>query len=209
MSEELKDYMIVTRDFYETNALLYAANTAEMLDREWLEQFASLLPPGARVLDAGCAGGRDAQWFVARDFDVVGIDIASSFVEIAGRNAPNAEFRVASVTSLPFEAESFHGVWCSCVLIHLKKSDASLAVSEMSRVLKPGGTLYILVKSGNSEEFEADARYGGMIKFNSYFTEEEMRDMLRGFEMVAFRSVDKPVDAYRAPDRMFMLARKL
>jgi ubiquinone/menaquinone biosynthesis C-methylase UbiE len=138
----------------------------------------------------------------------VGVDIAPTFIEMARRSVPAGEFHVMSVTSLQFENSSFDGVWCSCVLIHLSKKDTAVAIGEMFRVLKPGGVLYILVKAGESEGYEADSRYEGMKKYSSYFTEDELRHLLEGFQIISVTSVDKPVDLYRAPDRIFVLARK-
>jgi SAM-dependent methyltransferase len=205
---ELPTYIAVTRDFYETNAERYASTTSGMLDLEWLERFSALLPKEARILDVGSAGGRDSAWLAERGFQVTGIDIAPTFVDMAKRSVPAAEFRVMSITALDFPDESFAGVWCSCVLIHLTKEGAARALREIRRVLSPKGPLFILVKAGLSEGFEGDPRYNDMKKYSSYYSEEELRGLLDGFDVVTVHSVDKPVDTYRAPDRLFVLATK-
>ena len=48
------------------------------------------LAPGARVLDVGCGPGRHSLELARRDFDVVGLDVARRFVELA-REAAAAE----------------------------------------------------------------------------------------------------------------------
>lgn len=43
--------------------------------------------PGDRVLDVGCGPGRHSLEFARRGFDVVGIDVSSEFITIAGEQA--------------------------------------------------------------------------------------------------------------------------
>ena len=208
MKRGFPTYREITKEFYEHNAAEYAANTAHMGDAEWLTRFAALLPAGGRVLDVGCAAGRDSQWFVQNGFEVVGIDIAPTFIVMARRHVPEAIFHEMGVEDLTFADESFDGVWCSCVLIHLSKESVREAVQQMLRVLKPGGVLYILVEAGGGEGIEADPRYGGSEKYSSYYNEDELRSILDGAALISLTTVDKAVDTYRAPDRIFILARR-
>lgn len=207
-----EDYSAVTRRFYDEHAEEYVFNTATMLDEEWLERFAAHLPAAGRVLDVGTAGGRDARWFAARGFDVVGIDNSEKMIELARRSVePGVSFQVADVRDLKeLVSEAFDGVWCSCVLIHLSKRDVPVALAELRRVLRPGGVLYALVKEGTTESFEADKRYGGARKYASYFTPLELGKLMSeaGFAELATEGIDVAVDEYRAKDRVFMLVEK-
>ncbi|MEZ5343412.1 MAG: class I SAM-dependent methyltransferase [Acidimicrobiales bacterium] len=64
------------------------------------------LVPGERILDVGCGPGRHSLALAERGFDVVGIDIAERFVEIANTNAPdNATFLVCDARDLAFDQE--------------------------------------------------------------------------------------------------------
>ena len=64
------------------------------------------LAPGARVLDVGCGPGRHAHELARRGFQVVGIDISETFVELASRNAPpGAEFICGDARTMAFETE--------------------------------------------------------------------------------------------------------
>jgi len=76
--------------------------------------------------------------------------------------------------------------------------------------LKKEGLIYVLVKYGEKEGFERDERYGGDLKFGSYFTEEALSEALVscGFRVLASTSTDKKVDEYRAQNRIFILAEK-
>ena len=55
-------------------------------------EFIKLLPKGGRVLDVGCAGGRDSKRFTQKGFKVIGIDLVDLFLKIARKNVPKAKF---------------------------------------------------------------------------------------------------------------------
>jgi ubiquinone/menaquinone biosynthesis C-methylase UbiE len=115
------------------------------------------LRPGMRVLDVGCGGGRHIrQTRLLPGITAVGVDLGAKEVgETAtmlreldnipvayGGAVPGAGPWLsvrASVYELPFADASFDCVIISEVLEHLGEDDRALA--EISRVLKPGGTL--------------------------------------------------------------------
>lgn len=66
--------------------------------------------PGSRVLDVGCGPGRHALELAERGYEVVGVDISKTFVELAQsgaaeRDLPGASFQVGDARSLAFESE--------------------------------------------------------------------------------------------------------
>lgn len=114
------------------------------------------LEDGMRVLDLGCGRGRHLHAFYwhARALDVVGLDLdyddldaaIDGFFELPPPPAApprSAVFTVGDAGRLPFADESFDRVICSEVLEHLP--DVDLALSEIDRVLKPGGRFALSV----------------------------------------------------------------
>jgi len=61
---------------------------------------AGLLSPPARVLDAGCGTGRVAVRLAELGYDVVGCDADPAMVEVARRDAPELDWRVADLAGL-------------------------------------------------------------------------------------------------------------
>ena len=59
----------VTLDFYSASAPVYVASGTRGVSRN-LPSFLDLLPSGARILELGCGGGRDAEAMIAAGFDV-------------------------------------------------------------------------------------------------------------------------------------------
>ena len=102
---------------------------------------------GKRVLDAGCGGGRNTIAMACLGAaEANGIDIGAAGIEDAKRRAAdldNVRFQVASILDIPFEDASMDLVWCAGVL--MITADEDRALDELTRVLKPGGNLYLLV----------------------------------------------------------------
>jgi ubiquinone/menaquinone biosynthesis C-methylase UbiE len=127
-------------NLFEQSVALFAERlTANRFDLEWLR--------GKTCLDAGCGGGRYsiamARFGAAR---VVGCDISESGLKDAGKRAAGmsaVEFRRASVLDLPFADETFDFCWSAGVLHHTIDPDRGL--DEVSRVLKRGGKLFLLL----------------------------------------------------------------
>ena len=64
------------------------------------------LTPGQRILDVGCGPGRHALELAGRGFQVVGIDISSTFIQLARDGAPaGASFVVGDARRMEFDAE--------------------------------------------------------------------------------------------------------
>jgi ubiquinone/menaquinone biosynthesis C-methylase UbiE len=95
---------------------------------------------GTTLLDVGCGTGRLARWIAERGASVTGIDPLAERVEIARANVPNVRFEVGQAEDLSaFSAESFDVVCMSAVLHWV--ADKKKALSEVRRVLRPGGRL--------------------------------------------------------------------
>jgi ubiquinone/menaquinone biosynthesis C-methylase UbiE len=103
--------------------------------------------PGDRVLDVGCGTG----YFAARAARVagptgrvVGIDPSPPVIRYAARHAPpGCTFHVASAQQLPYPDHSFDVVISSVALHHIAGPGRPTALTQMRRVLRPGGRLLI------------------------------------------------------------------
>ncbi|MFQ6099701.1 MAG: class I SAM-dependent methyltransferase [Anaerolineae bacterium] len=113
-------------------------------DFEWLAVKRALgLSTGAKVLDAGCGRGRFSRALAGEGARVVGVDLSHRLTRAAAQLG--GDFCQASVTRLPFAAESFDAVVCVEVLEHVP--DVPTALAEMARVLCRGGKAVVVDKS--------------------------------------------------------------
>lgn len=94
------------------------------------------------VLDCCCGDGIYLLPLLSVTSAVVGADSSAVALERAGRRCPEAKLVLADVDrELPLEDNSFDLVWCVDAIEHLV--DTQTALSELRRVLRPGGELIV------------------------------------------------------------------
>jgi SAM-dependent methyltransferase len=104
-----------------------------------------LLPePGpGPVIDVGCGEGRAGRELVALGYRVVGVDRSPTLAAAASSASPAIPVLLADAAALPFDDQSTDLV-VSCMSL-LDIDDFDGAVSEIGRVLRPGGRLCLAV----------------------------------------------------------------
>jgi SAM-dependent methyltransferase len=134
------------RDIYETpgtQAEIFRDRHAGALD--WIGSLP--IAPGARALEVGCGAGYLAVEMVRRGYRVDAIDSSPAMVEEARQTASAAGLRhelwvdLGDVSALAFGDSRFDLVVAIAVLPWLPQTQP--AISEMARVLKPGGHLLL------------------------------------------------------------------
>jgi ubiquinone/menaquinone biosynthesis C-methylase UbiE len=125
-------------------------------DRRWArytEQTTRLLlgeariDPGERVLDVACGTGAAIGVLLESEpgQSVTGVDLSPGMLDAARRTFgrhPNVAFREAPAEALPFDPGTFDVVISASALHYFERP--ATALSEMVRVLVPGGRIVIL-----------------------------------------------------------------
>jgi ubiquinone/menaquinone biosynthesis C-methylase UbiE len=96
-----------------------------------------------KVLDIGCQRGGYCFHLNHVGLDVVGIDISMGYLKMAKDKVPDARFAQANAQFLPFKDRSFDTIILSEILEHV--IDEKQVISEVKRVLKPGGVVFVTV----------------------------------------------------------------
>jgi len=106
------------------------------------------VPAEARVLDVGCGSGWATRLLAgyAINGQVTGIDISDEMIRVARESSqafPNTDFEVASAEQLPFTDNEFTQAFSMESLYYY--SDILKALTEIHRVLRPGGLFVAVV----------------------------------------------------------------
>lgn len=146
------------------------------------------------VIDLGCGGGRNVEFFLTKAEKVYGIYYSSTSVEIASKlnekeiKAGRCEIIQADVTVLPFEDESVDIVSAFETIYFWPNLESSF--KEIYRVLKPKGQL-LICNEGSDRNNDNIKKWSDMLEFPVY-SGEELKKMLEplGFQ-VSYKLNDK------------------
>jgi SAM-dependent methyltransferase len=113
--------------------------------------FSALIPferlAARDVLEIGCGTGVHARLLAEAGANVTAIDLTPTAVELTRKRLElhglTADVREADAQRLPFADASFDFVWSWGVIHHSESTEA--VVREIARVLRPGGTLALMV----------------------------------------------------------------
>lgn len=129
------------------------------------------IPKGARILDVGCGPGELVLSLLKKGYDVWGVDISQGMVaeaigvlEADGFAATDG-ISVGDIEKLEFEDCFFDVVVAAGVIEY--QSDDEQALSEMHRVLKPGGYLILNVTNRYSYLGMLDGAYRWLKKHDA------------------------------------------
>lgn len=185
-----------TIQWYNSNASTYANSIQNIPSKDQIEDFVSLLPAQALVLDAGCASGRDSKIMYDKGCKVTGIDISIELINIAKKNYPNIQFIEGNFLDLPFEDNSFDGVWSHASLLHFESTGEVLkSLQEFHRVLKSGGIIHVFVKEKKDKKFDVVTdSLSNHDRFFQYFTEDEINEYMKktGFRITKLLHTSDP-----------------
>ena len=98
---------------------------------------------GDRIIDLGCAAGALTHYLSGFDASVVGVDAEERAIAKARSLFPDLEFAQADVADLPFSPGAFDKAVAGDLVEHLDDATFRAMLSELMRILVPGGTLSI------------------------------------------------------------------
>jgi ubiquinone/menaquinone biosynthesis C-methylase UbiE len=156
-----------------------------------------------KLLEIGCGLGIDLVRFAKGGAIVTGVDLTDNAIELARRNfelhGVNGELLVMNGEDLSFNDNSFDIVFVQGVLAY--SSHAELMISEIYRVLKPGGEAILMMYHRNSWLYFIPEFFGFKIDredapvFETYSI-DEFRRILRDFSHSEILTVRFPVKTH-------------
>lgn len=129
---------------YEDEIQNAAGVSAGELAQEKAEAILDVLEPATpgeipSLLDIGCGVGLIERHIKETEAHVTGIDVSKHSLEIAREHATSGTFKHYDGHQLPFPDGSFDAAVTICVLHHIPPQERAHFMSEMARVVRPGG----------------------------------------------------------------------
>jgi ubiquinone/menaquinone biosynthesis C-methylase UbiE len=163
----------------------YAKTTLKDINRHKLmaKQLVEKIPTHGSVLEIAPGPGYFCiELAKLGNFQITGLDISKSFVEIARQNAADAglniDFREGNASAMPFKDGPFDFTFCQAAFKNF--SEPVKAISEMYRVLKPGGLSVIadMRRDASTADIEREVNGMGLDPLNRYFVKWTFDHML-------------------------------
>ena len=151
--------------------------------REAAQRVAQKLRKGSCVLEVAPGPGFFAiELAKLGNFQITGLDISRTLVDIATENARKTgvtvDFQLGNASAMPFGDESFDFIYCSAAFKNF--TEPVKALDEMHRVLRPGGEAVIadLRKDTPIEEIDRYVEQSGRGKVDGWLTKMAFRVLL-------------------------------
>lgn len=171
---------------------------------KWLKRKQGIELEGSSVVDLGCGVGKNSFYFAERGAQVVGYDFSKTAIAVAQErtkqeNSTIPVFEVRSIgEQLPL-ADSSIDIGLDIMSSHaLSASERAIYLSELYRVLKPGGFVFVrtFILDGDTNAKKLIKDFPGA-EANSYvlpetnmtehvFTEKELKDFYKDFKILNF-----------------------
>ena len=184
-------FVLQTIDAYERSAKECVARWNRRRHRrppllvEWLQCF----PAGARLLDFGCGGSKDAGDLDRRGYRVVGLDRTSALLLMGRRRYPLLPLIRADLRDLPFQTMSFDGIWAAASLMHLPKPEARRILADICKLVRPGGLFAATLTYGVKSRLVTDGWVPG--RYFARWKKDELARAVRGagWKIISLRVV--------------------
>lgn len=176
---------------YDLDAVAYVEASPAMPDsvRADLELVAQRLGAGARVLEIGSGGGRDARVMEEVGLRVRRTDVTPAFVALLREQGVEADLLDPLVDDLSSPEGPYDAVWANASLLHVARSDLPTVLARLAEVTRGGGLLRASLKEGDGEAWSTHGSISRPRHF-TYWRADELEPVVAGagWSSVAIRS---------------------
>lgn len=181
----------ITLHSYEQGISQYISGTASETNgvvKDWIDQFLSLLPPNAQIIEIGSAFGRDAKYIESCGFSVDRTDATIGFIHLL----QNEGHLVSKFNILTDDFTSQYDlVFANAVFLHFNHEELVGVLKKVWLNLNSHGILAFSVKHGTGEEWTSEKI--GNPRYFCYWQKETMQPVLESlnFEVLYLSQDDK------------------
>jgi ubiquinone/menaquinone biosynthesis C-methylase UbiE len=169
----------------------------EELRREAFRDFVPFLKKykAQDIIDIGCGQGYESRFLARRGFKVTDLDIQRRQTTIVQKSAKEKRLDIdvilGDAIKLPVRDGTFDAALSLAVLVAFKSDERMKAVSEMERVLRPGGLILVILTS-DDKAYSIKCRNddGSVTEMEKWqFSEKDMRETFQNFEFLLLKKV--------------------
>jgi SAM-dependent methyltransferase len=153
-----------------------------------------------KILIPGVGYGRNARLFVESGFEITGIEISETAIQLARENGVNFPIHHGSVAQMPFDDSVYDGIYCYALIHLLNQNERRQFLKNCYNQLREGGIMVFVVVSkgytklyGNGKRISKD-RFRIQNGLDVFFFEED--SVVREFGklgLVEYREIDEPL----------------
>ena len=152
------------------------------------------------ILVPGSGYGRNTRLFSSSGFDVVGIEISTTACELARQFDPRTRVYEGSILDMSLVPGSFGAIYCFNTLHLFCENDRKLFIKEcLDKLGKPGLVFFTVFSEeepsfGRGREVESNTYESRPGRPTHYFTEDDLREHFKNFEIIETGIVQEPED---------------
>lgn len=152
-----------------------------------------------KILIPGFGYGRNAGIFINQGFDVTGIEISKTAIDLAKKQyGDDLEIHHGSVDNMPFDQESYDGIYCYALIHLLNDSERTKLINDCYNQLNQNGYLVFITIS----KLDTRYGYGKEISKDTFKTEhgvnlffydsDSVRKEFGGYGLIESKEINEP-----------------
>lgn len=152
-----------------------------------------------KILIPGVGYGRNAQTFIENGFEVTGIEISETAIQLARENGLDFPIHHGSVKQMPFDKVQYDGIFCYALLHLFNQNDRRQFLKNCYNQLSEGGIMVFSVVSKKSKMYGN----GKLVSYDRFMVEKGLtvffydqatiEKEFAPFGLVEYREIDEPI----------------
>lgn len=152
-----------------------------------------------KILIPGFGYGRNAKVFTDRGFDVTGIEISETAIELARKHyGDQLQVHHGSINDMPFDDQLYDGVFCYALIHLLDQKDRVKLINDCYQQLKPNGYMVFVALSKNTATYgegvpispdQFESKHGVKL---FYYGTESINEEFKSYGLLEAKEIDEP-----------------
>lgn len=178
---------------YDLDAVDYVAHAPDLPEsvRAGVRTLVDVLGPGARVLEIGSGGGRDAAFMEELGLRVRRTDVTPAFVRLLREQGREADLVDPLTDDLTSSDGPYDAVWANASLLHVARADLPTVLARLAGVTRRGGLLRVAVKEGDGDGWSTHGSIRSPRHF-TYWRADALRAVVEGAGWVDVSTTRSP-----------------